>query len=119
METLPIIDADHWHHEDFDELNIRVKPQAGLEYAHCVDEDHDFFLWLADDTDEVRGAMVMEADHWFDEIAEAFARRDVNHPDVRFFLEQKIRVFAEHWEKERTAEKQAEPSPAPKVTPAA
>ena len=105
-----IIEVSHWHYEDFDELNIRIKPRAGAEYVDPVDDDdHNFFLKLTAGTDEVTGATIFEADHWFDEIAEAFKQRDVNHPDVRFFLEQKVRAFAEQW----VAEHQSEPAQAP------
>ena len=61
------------------------------------------------ESDEIVGATIFYADNWFAALAAAFARRDLDHPDVRFFFEQKIKVLAECW----TAEQQsAVPNPA-------
>jgi len=97
MDETKIIDVNHWHYDDFDELNILVKPKSGPAFYEIVDEERDFYLIVIAKTNEVVGATITEADHWFDELAEAFQRRDLSHPDVRFFLEQKIRVFAAEW----------------------
>lgn len=101
MEEVRIIHVNHYHNEDFDELNIRIKPRTGDEFVDSVDEERGFFLKADAATNEVVGAMITEADHWFDELADAFKRRDLNHPDVRFFFEQKIKMFAEAWEAQR------------------
>lgn len=108
MEEIHIIDIDHWHWEDFDELNIRIKPWSSDEYIDPVDDQANFFLQLTAETDEVTGATIFEADHWFVALADAFARRDLDHPDVRFFFEQKIKVLAECW---RAEQQSATPNP--------
>mgnify|MGYP001618224103 FL=1 len=97
MEEVRIIDVNLYHNDDFDELNIRIKPWVSPEFVEPVDEEHGFFLKIRAVNDEVMGATILEADHWFDEIADAFKRRDLHHPDVCFFFEQKIRVFAAQW----------------------
>ena len=43
------------------------------------------------ESDEIVGATIFYADNWFAALAAAFARRDLDHPDVRFFFEQKIK----------------------------
>jgi hypothetical protein len=114
MEEIRIIDVNHYHNDDFDELNIRIKPWVSAEFVDPVDEAHGFFLKVRANNEEVVGATILEADHWFDELAAAFKRRDLTHPDVRFFFEQKIRMFAAQWTAERDAEALAPSLPEPK-----
>ena len=103
MEEIRIIDFDHFHSEDFDELDIRTKPKTGEEFSDPVDDQPGFFLKIMAESDEIVGATIFYADNWFAALADAFARRDLNHPDVRFFFEQKIKVLAECWTAEQAS----------------
>ena len=113
MEEIRIIDVDHYHNEDFDELTIRIKPKTEPALCDIVDDERNFFLEVTAKSHEVVGATILEADHWFDELADAFQRRDLTHPDVRFFFEQKISVFAAQWAAEQHTETLAPPQPEP------
>ncbi len=96
MEEVKIEYINHYHDDDFDELNLRINndPARAL-VSQLADDEHNFFLQVDAESHQVIGATVLYADDWFEEIAEAFRRHDLNHPDVRFFLEQKVNAFAE------------------------
>ena len=116
MEEITITQVDHYHNDDFDELNLRIDSPSELRLGitHVImEEQHDFHLKVVAKTGEVIGATILEADHWFDEIAAAFQCRDLDHPDVRFFFEQKIRVFAAQWAAAQHTEALAPTQPEP------
>lgn len=95
MEQVKITDINHYLQEDFDELNIRidnVKPAST--FAEIADDAHNFFLQIDAESQEVVGATILYADDWFKRIGEAFQRGDVDDPEVRFFLEQKIQLYS-------------------------
>lgn len=58
-------------------------------------EPYHAYLGLNEDTGEIITGFVLDADHLFDDVAQAFAKRDLNHPDVRFLLERKFELYAE------------------------
>jgi hypothetical protein len=101
MEEIRIIDFDHFHSEDFDELDIRTKTKTGEEFSDPIDDQSGFYLKIRAESDEIVGATIFYADNWFATLAAAFARRDLDHPDVRFFFEQKIKVLGECWRAEQ------------------
>ena len=103
MEKVKITSYDHnVPDEDFDELNLLINGHT-LEmhsYMHPTDE-RAMYLRIDSETEEVAGAMILWANDWLAELADAFKRRDLTHPDVRFFFEQKIRAFAAQWATEQ------------------
>src|SRR5713226_8065954 len=106
MEEMRITQHDHdVRDEDFDELNLLINGNSytTISYMDPMDDEHAMHLRINAETDEVIGAMILWANDWFKELADAFQRRDLDHPDVRFFFEQKIRVLAEQWAAERKA----------------
>ena len=99
---------------DFDQFYMLInsaKPVTSVAYP--VDEQRDFHLQIDPHTRQVVGAFVYYAADWFAELADAFARRDLDHPDVRFFFEQKIKVLAEQWAAEPQSAAPAEESAMP------
>lgn len=81
---------------DLDELYLLVNcehPQPARNVL--VDGDHGIYLRLDIETDRIVGAIIFHAGEWFDDLARAFANRDLNHPDMRFFLEKKLELYAE------------------------
>lgn len=95
MEELNITHMELEEREDFSELYILIntdKPQAADSYL--VDDDHDFYLRVEPETEKIVGAFALFAADWFKEIAAAFEKGDLNHPDVRFFLQQKVNEMA-------------------------
>ena len=105
MDQVKISYVNHYHHDDFDELNIRINDcPARPAISQAIDDKHNFFLQVDAESKQVIGATILYGDDWFDELAEAFKRRDLNHPDARFFFEQKIKAFAEQWATQRQAE---------------
>ena len=59
-----------------------------------ADDQHGIYLRRDLENEQVVGAVIFNAQEWFDQIAEAFAKQDVNNPDVRFFLEKKLESVA-------------------------
>jgi hypothetical protein len=81
---------------DVDELVLLVnsdQPQPARNVL--VDGDRGIYLRLDAETDQIVGAIIFHAGEWFDDLARALANRDLNHPDLRFFLEKKLELFAE------------------------
>lgn len=95
MESLNITHVEFDDNPDLGELYMLINSNAPRPaVSYLVDDERNFYLRVAPDTGEVVGASVLFANDWFREIAEAFQRQDVNHPDVRFFLQEKINVLA-------------------------
>ena len=102
MEEMRITHIDHYQKEDFDELNLLVNDHSSQHSdMDPVDGEHNVYLRIDNRTDEIAGLMIVYANDWFNELADAFQRHDLDHPDVRFFLEQKITAWAERWAAER------------------
>ncbi len=105
MAKVTITYVDHYHQDDFDELNLRINDEpAQPASGELVDDEHNAFLKVNPDTKKVVGATVVYADDWFAELADAFQKGDVNHPDVKFFLEQKIKEWITEREKREQTE---------------
>lgn len=105
MEKVKITNVDHFHSDDFDELNIRVDDNLTQNsVAEIADDDHNAYLQLDPGANTVIGATILYADDWFAEIANAFQNKDLSNPNVRFFLEQKINS----WIQERQSRQQTE-----------
>ena len=99
MEQVKLMYVNHYHADDFDELNLRITAEPTKEsFAEPVTSQSNFLLQVDAETHQVIGATILYADDWFARIAEAFQRGDLNDPDVRFFLEQKFRQYAQEWE---------------------
>ncbi len=103
MEKIVITYVNHYHQDDFDELNLRINDLASQPTSgELVDDEHNAFLQVNPETKHVVGATIVYASDWFAEIADAFQRADVNNPAVKFFLEQRIKEWiAEREERER------------------
>ena len=113
MEKVKITSYDHdVPDEDFDELNLLINGHTveTHSYMHPTDE-RAVYLRIDSETEEVIGAMILWANDWLAELADAFKRRDLTHPDVRFFFEQKIKAFAAQWVAEPHAKTLAPSSP--------
>jgi hypothetical protein len=105
MEKVTVTYFSHYRQDDFDELNIRINDlPAQPTSAELVDDEHNAFLQVNPETKEIVGATIMYANDWFKEIADAFQRGDLEHPEVKFFLEHKIK----EWMAERENREQLE-----------
>jgi hypothetical protein len=105
MKDIVITSINHYHHDDFDELNLRFDDHpAQSTVAQVADDKHNVFLQVNPETQEIVGATIIYADDWFAEIADAFRRGDLNHPDVAFFMREKIKA----WVSARDMRKEAE-----------
>lgn len=76
------------------------RPALSVPVNDDANEPYHVELRLDIDTGKVVGAMIMPSNSLFDELARAFASRDLNHPDVRFFLEKKLELYAERHREE-------------------
>src|SRR5262249_35657862 len=94
MEQVKITSVDHFRDDDFDELIIRLDGDAAQNsVAEIADDLHNAYLQLDPNTNQVVGSTIVDEDDWFAEIAAAFQNKDMSNPDVRFFLEQKIKSW--------------------------
>lgn len=90
METLKITNVIY--NEDADELDLVInadKPQPAI--SHLVEDD--FYLRIDPESNQVVGATIFNASHYFGQLALAFASKAFDDPNVRFFLEHRIRSF--------------------------
>jgi hypothetical protein len=91
METIKITKV--FYNEDADELDLVInvdKPQPAI--SHLVEDD--FYLRIDPDSNQVVGATIFNASHYFGQLALAFASKAFDDPNVRFFLEHRIKSFA-------------------------
>lgn len=96
MDQIKITSVNHYHGDDFDELNIRFDNQnSNPTFADPVADEHNVYLQVDAETDTVVGATILYADDWFQEIAAAFQRHDLDNPAVRFFLGKKLEQLIE------------------------
>ena len=57
-------------------------------------DDEFFFLRVDPETNEIVGATIFSASHYLGQLAHAFASKEFDDPNVRFFLEQRVESFA-------------------------
>ena len=96
MEPLNITHIEMDDNPDLGELYLLInsdEPKPAVSWL--VDDQRNFHFRVDPETGKVVGAMALFANDWFEEIAQAFQRHDVNHPDVRFFLQQLVNVLAQ------------------------
>lgn len=82
-----------FYSEDADELDLVInvsKPQPAI--SHLVEDD--FYLRINPETHQVVGATIFNASYYLGQLAHAFAMKAFDDPNVRFFLEQRVAVFA-------------------------
>lgn len=91
METMKITNV--FYNQDTDELDLVInvdKPQPAI--SHLVEDD--FYLRINPDTKQVVGATIFNASHYLGQLAQAFASKAFDDPNVRFFLEHRVESFA-------------------------
>lgn len=91
MEKMKI--TDYHYYPDSDELDLVInvdKPQSAI----SVYVDGVFYLRVDPDTHQVVGAMIMNASELFADLARAFALKELDDSNVRFFFERKIEASA-------------------------
>jgi len=94
--------VSHYRHDDFDELNVRINDApARPALSQLTDDAHNVYLQIDAENQTVIGATIFYADDWFDDIAAAFQRHDLDHPAVRFFLAQQVETLAKCWSVQR------------------
>ncbi|MBI3914770.1 MAG: hypothetical protein HY327_11385 [Chloroflexi bacterium] len=122
METIKITHIEYDNDPDFDELFMRIntnepQPSYAVPVNDDTDEHYDVYLDVHPETHQVVSAFIFYARNMFDDLARAFANKDLNHPDVRFFLEKKLELYAERHaaeivESDSTKTAAAKPAPA-------
>lgn len=90
------LDGDDDFRELFMWLNAEP-PQSSIMYPvnDETDEPYHVHIGIEPDSREIVTASILNANNFFHELARAFASMDLNHPDVRFFLEKKLELYAE------------------------
>lgn len=77
-----------------------------------TDENYHVDLRVDPETNKIVGAMIMYSDNLFEELAQAFANKDLNNPNVRFFLEKKLEAYAQaHADELKVSEEPIHPDP--------
>ncbi len=112
MEALKITDFYFFPDPDISELYLQINSDKPLPATSELVNDemgkrYAVYLRVEPDTDKIVGATIMYADNLFQELARAFANKDLNHPDVRFFLEKKLEAYA------RAHADELQPAPTP------
>ena len=85
--------TDYHYYPDSDELDLVInvdKPQPAI----SVYVDDDFYLRVNPDTQQIVGATILNASEVFADLARAFALKELDDSNVRFFFERKIESFA-------------------------
>lgn len=93
--------------EDLSELFLWLVPSkakggVAISVNDETQEPYYVYLNLNEETNEIVSAFILHSNNMFDELARAFANMDLNHPDVRFFLEKKLELYAERHRDELT-----------------
>ena len=104
MEEIKITEYEYKDDPDLGELYMILNgdtTRSGTLWP--VDDERYFLLKVNRETSKIVGAVIFHANDWFAEIADAFQRKDLNHPDVRFFMEHKLREFAQQLHHEMQA----------------
>lgn len=99
MEKIKITDFYFYQDPDLSELDLFIntdEPASAMSLPVNDDtgEQYDVYLRVDPETYRIVGATIMYSDNLFQELAQAFANKDLNHPDVRFFLEKKLEAYA-------------------------
>lgn len=79
-------------------------PAVSIPVNDEADEPYYVYLRVHPDTHRVVGATLFHVDNLFAELAQAFANKDLNNPDIRFFLEKKLECYAERLAHEKQGE---------------
>ncbi len=99
MEKMKITGFHFFDDPDISELDLVIDadkpmPAESVAVNDDTDEPYSVDLRLDIDTGKIVGATIMYSDNLFRELAQAFANKDLDHPDVRFFLEKKLEAYA-------------------------
>ncbi len=119
MGKIKITDFHFYDDPDTAELDLffnsgEAQATSNIHVNDDTQEPYYVDLRIALDTHQIVGATILHAENLFDELARAFANRDLNHPDVRLFLEKKLEQYAECHAKElKSAEPEHELTPVP------
>ena len=104
MEKMNDLKITQWRldgDDDFRELFVWLNcepPQSSVMVPANDEttEPYHVHIGVNPDTREIVTASILNANNFFDDLARAFASMDLNHPDVRFFLEKKLEQYAQH-----------------------
>lgn len=100
MEEIKITQFHVFPDPDISELDLQLNG-ATLQAAsvvHVNDETSEPYrvdFRINPETKEIVGATILYSANLFQDLARAFASMDLNHPDVRFFLEKKLEQYAQ------------------------
>lgn len=100
MEKIKITQFHFYDDPDLSELDLLLnvtEPQPAT-IIHTDQSDQESYrvdLRVNPETDQLVGATILYSANLFQELAQAFASMDLNHPDVRFFLEKKLEQYAQ------------------------
>ncbi len=100
MEEIKITQFHLFPDPDVSELDLQLngaEPQAAS-VVHVNDETLESYrvdFRINPETKEIVGATILYSANLFQDLARAFASMDLNHPDVRFFLEKKLEQYAQ------------------------
>lgn len=102
------IDGD----DDFRELFVWLNsepPQSSVMVPvnDETNEPYHALIGLEPDSREIVTASILNANNFFADLARAFSSMDLNHPDVRFFLEKKLEQYAQRHRDELVPEAKA------------
>lgn len=97
------LDGDDDFRELFVWLNVEP-PQSDvmIPVNDETAEPYHVHIGVNPESREIVTASIISANNFFQELARAFASMDLNHPDVRFFLEKKLELYAERHRDELT-----------------
>ncbi len=112
MEKIKITEFHLFPDPDLSELDLQFN-DAGPQAASVVHvnqesaEPYRIDFRINPETNELVGATILYSANLFQDLARAFAAMDLNHPDVRFFLEKKLEEYAQRHRAELAPEPEA------------
>lgn len=100
MEKISITAFHLFPDADISELDLQLngKDQQAASVLHVNEETSEPYrvdFRVNPETNELVGATILYSSNLFQDLARAFASMNLNHPDVRFFLEKKLEQYAE------------------------
>ncbi|MDL1895178.1 hypothetical protein FBQ82_02820 [Anaerolineae bacterium CFX7] len=109
MEKIKITQFHLFPDPDISELDLQLNgaETQAASVVHVNDETSEPYhvdFRINPETNELVGATILYSANLFQDLARAFASMDLNHPDVRFFLEKKLEQYAERHHDELTSE---------------
>ena len=115
MEKIKITDFYFYDDPDLSELDVFIntdKPPMGISIPVNDDagEQYDVYLNVDPDNHRIVSATIFYSANLFEELAQAFANKDLNNPNVRFFLEKKLEAYAQAHADELQVPKEPIPS---------